>query len=558
MKEQNTSNLVTYDLKRVDKASLIIIWVLIVIIIGQIAARGMSGVPEVLMQSLPVGILATIVYYVKMNRFVKSLLFGLIPAAAVSATIFMSTFELDKHYMLLIATAIIALYFNPKLLVVYGGFINVLIISLYAFARQSFLGSTRFVDFASVFFMMNGQIVVLYFLAKWGSSILAASEKSKADIHELYEQQQHASSIQKKVTEYQKAEVQKLLGSLESLASGNLSCNLEIAPSDDDTREAYLLFKNISDRLHESVDSIRGYIVEISAVLAEMSKGNLRVSITSEYKGEFTELKSSINAIVQSLNDILFDISVASEQVAAGTRQVSEGSQAISQGATEQADSVEHLTVSVSEISAQTRKNADKAKLAKELSASAKLSAVRGSERMKHLQKAMHEINEASANISRIIKVIDDIAFQTNILALNAAVEAARAGVHGKGFAVVAEEVRNLAGRSANAAKETTTLIEGSIQKAEAGNSISNETAAELSGIVDTVEEAAKLIGEIAVASGEQATAIAQVNTGIEQVSNVVQANSATAEQAAASSEQLLSHAELMKMQVGQFNLNSK
>jgi len=201
--------------------------------------------------------------------------------------------------------------------------------------------------------------------------------------------------------------------------------------------------------------------------------------------------------------------------------------------------------------------NAKNANQANELAEVAKSNAVKGNMQMKEMQKAMEEINESSSNISKIIKVIDEIAFQTNILALNAAVEAARAGQHGKGFAVVAEEVRNLAARSANAAKETTDMISGSITKVAAGTKIADETAVALNKIVEDVAKAADLVGDIAVASSEQATGIAQINQGIMQVSQVVQTNSATSEESAAASEELSSQAELLKTSVSKYNLKT-
>ena len=363
--------------------------------------------------------------------------------------------------------------------------------------------------------------------------------------------------VSEKQSLFQGEQVEKLVLNLERLSRGELYCDMVMDDPDDDTKELHLLFSRISDNLYTTINSIKSYIGEISQILGEMQNGNLNVGITEEYRGDFIALKDSINGIAASLNDVLGDIGMASEQVAAGTNQVSDGSQEISQGAAEQASAIEELTASVTEIAEQTRQNAISANKANELTTAATSEATYGNERMKAMQDAMAQINEASRSISKIIKVIDDIAFQTNILALNAAVEAARAGVHGKGFAVVAEEVRNLAARSAGAAKETTELIEGSISKTEAGTKIADETAEALVSIVEGVEKAALLVGEIANASSEQANAITQVNRGIEQMSQVVQSNSATAEQAAAAAEELSSQAELLKTMVGQFNLKN-
>ena len=271
---------------------------------------------------------------------------------------------------------------------------------------------------------------------------------------------------------------------------------------------------------------------------------------------DLTDIKRAARQVAEqaeSLKNLLAEIDIAAEQVAAGTRQVSDGSQEISQGATEQASAIEELTASVSQIAEQTRQNAMSANQANDLTMTAAAEASKGNEQMQSMQQSMDDISAASSSISKIIKVIDDIAFQTNILALNAAVEAARAGAHGKGFAVVAEEVRNLAARSAGAAKETTDLIEGSITKTQTGMRIAGETAQALSAIVQSVDKAARLVAEIAAASGEQAGAIAQVDRGIEQMSQVVQNNSATSEETAAAAQELSSQAEILKGLVGQF-----
>lgn len=261
------------------------------------------------------------------------------------------------------------------------------------------------------------------------------------------------------------------------------------------------------------------------------------------------EAKEQAEALAELLNEI--DISAG--QVSAGTQQVSGASQQISMGAAEQASAVEQLTATVSDIAAQTRKNAEGAGKASALTLEVKQEALQGATHMDALQTAMIDINDASVGISKIIKVIDDIAFQTNILALNAAVEAARAGVHGKGFAVVAEEVRNLAAKSAAAAKETTALIERSVSTTATGARIADGMAAELKTILDGVAQAAALVTEIAEESVSQANAIAQVNQGIERMSQLVHLYSSTSEEAAAASEELFGQAELLKRMAGQY-----
>lgn len=301
--------------------------------------------------------------------------------------------------------------------------------------------------------------------------------------------------------------------------------------------------------------SIKKPINKMVDASKRMADGDLDVQIDVNSKDEIGILASAFSAMANNINEVMTNINAASEQVASGSRQVSDSSMALSQGATEQASSIEELTASVEEIASQTRLNAENATEASSLAEHAKVNATKGNDQMKLMLKSMDEINDSSNNISKIIKVIDEIAFQTNILALNAAVEAARAGQHGKGFAVVAEEVRNLAARSANAAKETTDLIEGSIKKVEGGTKIANETAVALTQIVEGIERVSNLVGEIAVASNEQAQGVDQINQGIGQIADVVQTTSATSEETAAASEELSSQAEMLKHQVARFKL---
>lgn len=334
---------------------------------------------------------------------------------------------------------------------------------------------------------------------------------------------------------------------LQELAQGNLHTMVMGEYKGDHAK--------IKDDLNQTIVSLAAYVGEITGTLKEMGQGNLNQEITTEFRGDFAAIKKSLNDINRQLSTTLIDIDVVSAQVEGGAIQISESGQALAQGTTEQASSIQELTASIEEVAEETKDNAIRANEANQSAMAVQNNAAIGNIQMENMVAAMSAINASSQNISKIIKVIDDIALQTNILALNAAVEAARAGQHGKGFAVVAQEVRNLAVRSSEAAKETTNLIEGSIDKVEVGTRIADETAVSLKEIMIEIEKVADLVKNIAEASNDQAQEIEQINQGIEMVSRVVQTNSATAEQSAAASEELSGQAQLLKQMVGAFEL---
>jgi len=307
--------------------------------------------------------------------------------------------------------------------------------------------------------------------------------------------------------------------------------------------------------LEQAYVQLKGYIGEIQSKMDSLAHGDLSSECMYPFEGDFTLIKESINNIVQNLNNTMSEINSSTKQVSTGSKQIADGAQALAQGSTEQAASVQELSASISEIATQTKENAEKAERAASLANSIMQNAEKGSRQMGEMNNAVKEINQASQSISKVIKVIDDIAFQTNILALNAAVEAARAGQHGKGFAVVAEEVRNLAGKSAEAARDTGGLISNSMEKAELGARIAEETAASLADIVEGINESTTLVGEIALSSEVQSTGIAQINTGIDQVAQVVQQNSATAQESAAASEEMSGQSTMLEQLIAQFKL---
>jgi methyl-accepting chemotaxis protein len=310
--------------------------------------------------------------------------------------------------------------------------------------------------------------------------------------------------------------------------------------------------------LNSTLDAVILPINEATECLKEMAKGNLDVEVKGDYKGDHAVIKDNLNDTLDALNDILGQVTVAVDQVTTGASQVSDSSQSLSQAATESASSLEEITASMHELTSQTSMNAENATQANQLAAQAKISAEKGNAEMGTMVKAMNDINESASSISKIIKAIDEIAFQTNLLALNAAVEAARAGKHGKGFTVVAEEVRNLAQRSAAAAKETAEMIEGSIKKTEAGAKIAEDTSKALEEIVTGSTKVTDLIGEIASASKEQAEGIGQINQGLSQVDQVTQQVTASSEESASASEELSSQSQQLKQMLDKFKLRKK
>ncbi|MCL2219796.1 MAG: methyl-accepting chemotaxis protein [Chitinispirillia bacterium] len=340
-----------------------------------------------------------------------------------------------------------------------------------------------------------------------------------------------------------------VIGVMQKISEGDLSADVSISGPDDEVGPA----------IKRTIDSLRALIIDDGgSVLDAAAHKNLSLRMQGEYKGEYARMKENINMVVASLDEAMMQVAEAVSQVSCASGEISSGAQTLAEGANNQASSLEEISSSLEEISSMTKQNANNSVQAKHMVDSAGASLNDANDAMQRMGKAIQHIKESSDNTARILKTIDEIAFQTNLLALNAAVEAARAGDAGKGFAVVAEEVRNLAMRSADAAKSTAGMIEASGRSAGDGVALTEEVATALSRTVVEAGKVADLIGEIAAASNEQAQGVEQVNSSVASMNSVTQQNAANSEESASAAEELSSQASELASMVSRFKLSSQ
>lgn len=352
-----------------------------------------------------------------------------------------------------------------------------------------------------------------------------------------------------RIAEYQLSETKKLTDSLKQLAQGDLNVSFEVTDGGEELQEVRAIYLDIK----ENLDKMVSYLQEMAEVAEEISKRRLDRDVKP--LSDKDQFGNAFKTMLDSLNEALQQVAVNAEQVSAAGKQISASSQNLAQGATEQASSLQEVTASIEQITAMSKQNAEGAESAKQLSQEARASTEKASEAMKRMEEATQKIKASSDETSKIIKTIDEIAFQTNLLALNAAVEAARAGEAGKGFAVVAEEVRNLAMRSAEAAKNTASLIQESVKNIDTGVKISEEVGESLKEIRENFEKVTSLVAEIAAASQEQLQGIEQVNQAMNEMDKVTQQNAAAAEESAAAAEELAAQSAQLNEMLSTFQL---
>ncbi|MCL2398551.1 MAG: methyl-accepting chemotaxis protein [Defluviitaleaceae bacterium] len=313
------------------------------------------------------------------------------------------------------------------------------------------------------------------------------------------------------------------------------------------------VFKDMINTLDETTHDISSYISEIDATLASIADGNLNIKIHREYVGAFNAIKQSVNTILEQLNTTMKDIATVAYGISGGASMLTQTSTALADGVSQQMISLDNLTQIIGDVDSQSKDNATNSQKAADLAKTSRSNAETGNEEMKLLLSSMEQINTSSDKISKINKTIEDIAFQTNLLALNASVEAARAGDHGKGFTVVAEEVRNLAARSSEAAKETDELIQQSIASIREGMTRANDTAASLEKIVSNVVDVEDVVGDIYKSSMHQTEAISEINSGLVQISGVIQSGAATSQETAAAAIELDTQVKILKEKLSFF-----
>jgi len=345
----------------------------------------------------------------------------------------------------------------------------------------------------------------------------------------------------------------KLVKEMNFLAESAMEGVLDVRGNDQEFKGIY---KDIVQGVNKTLDALMGPIKESSDVLIEVANKNMTARVTGDYKGDHARIKESLNLAVENLDKALLQVAIGAQQVTSASHQVSIGGQSLSQGASEQASALDDISCNLQEISSMTKQNAIYASEAKRVAEAARTSADKGIESMNRMSSAISKIKTSSDSTAKIVKTIDEIAFQTNLLALNAAVEAARAGDAGKGFAVVAEEVRNLAMRSAEAAKNTANLIEEAVKNSENGVNINAEVLKKFREISEKTNEVSHVVAEIAVASEQQNQGISQVNKAVEQLNGLTQKAVANAEESASSAEEMSSQSKEMISMVASFKLN--